>query len=83
MESNSKGWGYRELDTPSKIRWMDRSTVTSYPASINALQVVGVTRWCISQLLPLHCRWAEATHRQTVPQRASSQRATKSFVQPF
>lgn len=28
---------------PSKIRCVERSTVTSYPASINALQVVGVT----------------------------------------
>lgn len=31
------------MNKPSKIRWVDLSTVTSYPASINALQVVGVT----------------------------------------
>lgn len=31
------------LDLPSKIRWVERSTVTSYPASMRALQVVGVT----------------------------------------
>lgn len=35
------------LHIPSKIRCLDRSTVTSYPASINALQVVGVTINCL------------------------------------
>lgn len=35
--------GSRQKTVPSKIRCLDRSTVTSYPASRRALHVVGVT----------------------------------------